>query len=108
MQEVTLQSDTIATTDRQTQQLYDNLLKILSDLESINSAASLIQQEEMGTFGSNTTVPVITIDKKQNITSIVNTAIAFPMSTIGDTNSIDLTIGAGILTADCAHKIVQL
>src|SRR3990167_177461 len=86
MQEVTLQSATIATTDRQRQQLYDNLLKILSDLQSINSAASLIQQAAAGTHGSASAVPIIVVDSNKNITSITTTPIAILPGaiTVGD------------------------
>src|SRR3990167_6028419 len=86
MQEVTLQSATIATTDRQRQQLYDNLLKILSDLQSINSAASLIQQAAAGTYGSASAVPIIVVDSNKNITSITTTPIVILPGaiTVGD------------------------
>ena len=103
MQEVTLQSATIATTDRQRQQLYDNLLKILSDLQSINSAAALIQQEGAGTYGDATNIPQIVVDSNGNITGITNIPIVIApafITAVADTLSITLTETAGTLTAD--------
>ena len=111
MIEVTLESGSITTTNSKTQQLYENLLHIASDLDSINTEAALIQQEEEGTYGTTTSIPVIIIDEKKNIVSITNTAIAFPaafISAVLDTTTINLTVAAGVLSADVLLAATQV
>lgn len=76
MVEVILESAVISTTDRQKQQLFDGLLKVVSDIKGINTAAALIQQSAAGTYGSATAVPKIVVDSKKNITSITNVTIS--------------------------------
>ena len=103
MKKVKLKSDTIATTDKQKQQLYDSLLKIVLDLQNLNSAASLIQQQGAGTYGSAANIPQIVVDSNGNITSITNIPIVIPaayITSVLDTNTIDLGVALGVLTAD--------
>jgi len=56
-----------------------------------------------GTYGNSTNVGSFTVDSKGRLTGASNTPIAFPadfISSVLDTNSIDLTAAAGVLSAD--------
>lgn len=55
------------------------------------------------TYGDSTRIPQITVDSKGRLTSVSSIAVAFPVdyiTSISDTNSIDLNVSAGVLSAN--------
>jgi Collagen triple helix repeat (20 copies) len=62
--------------------------RIVNTSSASNPIFDLVTAGTAGTYGNATTVPVITTDAYGRVTSVTNTAITFPASTVGTIDSV--------------------